>query len=68
MGTHNASSVTGSIYDGTTTDFQTGVVFGYVWGWRFIGGIYTIKVYNRILSGNEIVQNYNATKLRFGLT
>jgi hypothetical protein len=67
VGQHNATNVTGSIYDGTNTDFITGFVFGYVWGWRFIGGIYNIMVYNRLLSENEILQNFNAQKSKFGL-
>jgi hypothetical protein len=67
IGQHNATNVTGSIYDGTNTDFVTGLVFGYVWGWRFIGGIYNIMVYNRLLSETEILQNYNTQKTKFGL-
>jgi hypothetical protein len=67
IGQHNATNVTGSIYDGTYSDFVTGFVFGYVWGWRFIGGIYNIMVYNRALSDQEVLQNYNAQKGRFGL-
>jgi hypothetical protein len=33
----------------------------------FPGNIYTTKIYNRTLSAQEILQNYNATKTRFGL-
>jgi hypothetical protein len=33
----------------------------------FNGRIYSVKVYNRALSQQEILQNYNATKSRFGL-
>ncbi len=33
----------------------------------FPGNIYTTKIYNRVLSPQEIQQNYNATKTRFGL-
>jgi hypothetical protein len=33
----------------------------------FPGNIYTTKIYNRTLSPQEILQNYNATKTRFGL-
>ena len=33
----------------------------------FGGNIYFVQVYNRALSDSEIVQNYNATKGRFGL-
>lgn len=33
----------------------------------YVGNIYNFKYYNRILSSAEILQNYNATKWRFGL-
>ena len=33
----------------------------------FPGNIYNVKIYNRALSAEEILQNYNATKTRFGL-
>lgn len=33
----------------------------------FAGNIYNIKYYNRVLSQDEITQNFNATKTRFGL-
>jgi len=33
----------------------------------FSGNIYISKIYNRALSSSEIIQNYNATKTRFGL-
>jgi hypothetical protein len=32
------------------------------------GSIYTAQIYNRALSAQEVLQNYNATKTRFGLT
>jgi hypothetical protein len=50
-----------------------------IWGgnrigrWRdndqrsFVGALYSIKSYNRELMPSEILQNYNATKTRFGL-
>jgi hypothetical protein len=34
---------------------------------RFIGDIYYIAVYNRYMTQEEVLQNYNATKGRFGL-
>lgn len=37
-------------------------------GELFYGNIYNIKIYNRVLSSAEILQNYNATKGRFQLT
>jgi len=33
----------------------------------FIGNIALVQIYNRALSATEIVQNYNATKKRYGL-
>jgi len=37
-------------------------------GLYFKGRIYCVLIYNRVLSENEILQNYNATKARFSLT
>ena len=37
---------------------------GYYGNWRFN----SVKVYNRALSSTEILQNYNATKSRYGLS
>jgi len=34
----------------------------------FVGNIYTLRAYNRELTAQEIQQNYNALKGRFGLT
>jgi hypothetical protein len=31
------------------------------------GNISNVQIYNRVLSATEILQNYNATKSRFGL-
>jgi len=33
----------------------------------FNGRIYTFRIYNKVLTTSEILQNYNATKSRFGL-
>jgi hypothetical protein len=53
-----------SVYS-TTTQFtigadNTGNAF-------FTGNIYSVKMYNRALTAQEILQNYNATKGRFNL-
>ena len=41
---------------------------GYIPGtYNITGNIYTSKIYNRALSSQEVLQNYNATKGRFGL-
>ena len=36
-------------------------------GELFNGNIYTVKIYNTVLSATQITQNYNAIKSRFGL-
>jgi hypothetical protein len=59
--------------DGTsanTTTFngnQEIVIGAYSSGNNFTGRITNVLVYNRALSATEIMQNYNATKGRFGL-
>jgi hypothetical protein len=35
---------------------------------KSIGKIFNVSIYNRALSATEVLQNYNATKGRFGLT
>ena len=35
-------------------------------GGYFSGNISNVQIYNRLLSANEVLQNYNATKARFG--
>jgi hypothetical protein len=38
-------------------------------GWSSVSGsIYNFSIYNRALTAQEVLQNYNATKTRFGLT
>ena len=37
-------------------------------GQPWVGAFYSAKIYNRALSASEVLQNYNATKSRFGLT
>lgn len=36
-------------------------------GQQWNGLTYSVKIYNRALSADEVLQNYNATKTRFGL-
>ena len=50
---------------GDTTNFRIGSINS--GGERFIGNIFNIQVYNRALSPQEIKQNYNSTRGRFGL-
>ncbi len=35
--------------------------------YQFVGDISEIMIYDRVLSSSEILQNFNATKIRFGL-
>jgi hypothetical protein len=57
-------SYTGNIQDtfsirlGNTSTFSDG---------PYPGNIYVAQVYNRVLSDSEVLQNFNATKSRFGL-
>jgi len=49
----------------TTTNFnigQRGDNVGYL-----SGSLYNVKIYNRVLSPNEVLQNFNATRGRFGV-
>ena len=57
----NAPSVTGTIYSGNN------LVFGNVWGWRYIGDIFSIRVYDRVLTAAEIKQSFNATRARYNI-
>jgi len=46
---------------------DTGLVLGRKWGDEqyFTGSLGYLRIYNRVLSGAELLQNYNATKARF---
>jgi hypothetical protein len=50
-----------SIYDGG------GISFGTLYGWKHFGRRAGIKIYNKVLTQQEITQNYNAIKSRFNL-
>jgi hypothetical protein len=43
------------------------VPVGNSWDAASNGNIYSVKIYNRALSAQEVLQNYNTTKTRFGL-
>ena len=56
--------------NGATPNSGAGALIGkgfYAGSRNFYGKIYFFKMYNRKLSSEEILQNYNATKSRFGL-
>ena len=59
LSTTNTSDT--AIYDGG------GIVFGALYGWNHYGRRAAIKIYNRVLTAAEILQNYKALKPRFKL-
>ena len=61
------SSYTGSI--GNTPSGLSGLILGryFTNAYHFTGKISQVSIYNRALTPQEIQQNYNATKGRFGL-
>lgn len=64
----NSDSQTGTIAT-NTNGISIGVFGGYNGGrgYYYNGRIGTVRVYNRALTPEEILQNYNASKARFGL-
>lgn len=54
-----------SLSNGSSATAQIGQGPGY--SDKFIGSISSVKLYNTQLSASEVLQNYNATKKRFGL-
>ena len=63
-GTISSSSLTGSIYEGTS-NLEIGRRSGV--GQYYAASIAVAKVYNRALTSDEIARNYNATRHRFGV-
>jgi hypothetical protein len=57
--------------DFTNSDIRVGsdsLKIGNGFGTAYGGNIPIVQIYNRALSATEVLQNYNATKTRFGLT
>lgn len=48
-------------YSGIGTEISPGG------SWTTLGNISSVRVYNRALTASEVLQNFNATKSRFGL-
>ena len=65
LGTQNVTGVLGTNANG----MSIGVYGGYNGGrgYYYTGDIATMKFYNRALTDAEVLQNYEATKTRFGL-
>lgn len=53
------------VYDITSTSYLSlgMMIIGFS---KFTGNIASVQIYNRALSATEVLQNYNATKTRFG--
>lgn len=64
----NSDSFVGTI-DTNSGGMSIGVYGGYAGdrGYYYNGNLAINRVYNRVLTPNEVLQNYNATKGRFGL-
>jgi hypothetical protein len=60
-----SASKTGNIQFGNSPLLRLGVRSD---GFYFSGNIYNAQIYNRALTAQEVLQNYNALKSRFGLT
>lgn len=59
-GSINISVLSGKpLYDGS------GINWGVIYGWGHDGARWGMKIYNRLLTSEEILQNYNATKNRY---
>ena len=65
-GVLNASTTSAGNQSGASSTFYIGT-YADSGAEAFPGRIYNCQVYNRILSSDEILQNYNAQKGRFGL-
>ena len=59
--TGDISSLTNSLYDGS------GATIGTLYGWVHYGDRGVTKIYNRILSTDELLQNFNGLKNRYEL-
>ena len=57
----NASTQQGTVPSGTVIGSRFGT------SWYLGANLATVSLYNRALSASEVLQNYNATKTRFGL-
>ena len=63
----NGDKYTVNGISGTTTQNNSIIIGRQNSSRQFSGGIAVIRIYNRALTDNEVLQNYNATKGRFGL-
>ena len=64
---HNGSFVSSSSSQVNSSSFQ-GNIGGNATSYAFNGRIAIARIYNKVLTADEVAQNYNATKARFGLS
>jgi len=62
--TYTVPSVTASP---TNPKSYIGAYIGFVGGWYLMGNVANTQIYDRALSAQEVIQNYNAQKSRFNL-
>ena len=65
-GEHIASTSIASVSGQTLYD-GGGISIGTLYGWRHHGARAAFRAYNKVLTSDEVLQNYNATKGRFSL-
>jgi hypothetical protein len=64
----NGQLITSGTNTDTITFYNQPVWIGRAnYGGYFNGGISVVRYYNKALSSTEVLQNYNAQKIRFGL-
>ena len=65
----NGVAITTTSFPGNIrTDVNTPVFIGGYWGGEYFNGkVGNVQIYNRALSANEITQNFNALRGRYGL-
>lgn len=62
IGGGNTTNTAGKpIYDGN------GISFGSLYGWKHYGRRSVIRIYNRVLTSAEIIQNFSALRGRYGI-
>ena len=67
LGSPTSSVGTWQVSGTSISNFDLGRIRNDVAPFAYSGNISTVKIYNRELTASEVLQNYNATKARFGL-
>ena len=61
------SLVTGNLNSNSLLNFQIGIGYSLASSRYFNGKISNFNIYNRALTASEVLQNYNATRNRYGV-